>query len=74
MTAPSSGRLWGTADPFRLVLVTSECPSSEILAAFLDHALTPEERELVERHLVECRQCREILRSALPPEDPSPFV
>lgn len=41
------------------------CPSLEVLAAFLEHALTPEEQELVERHLVDCRTCREILKDSL---------
>jgi hypothetical protein len=45
--------------------VTSDCPSSEILAAFIEHALTPEEQAAVERHLVSCRICRATIKAAL---------
>ena len=55
----------------RVPTVTSDCPSSEILAAFIDHALTPDEQARLELHLVTCRTCREIVKAAVPAEDRS---
>jgi len=49
----------------------AECPSIEILAAYLDHGLTPEEQEVVEAHLVTCGRCREVIKAALPPDPQS---
>lgn len=34
------------------------CPEEEILAAYADHGLTPEEQTWMEDHLVECDACR----------------
>jgi hypothetical protein len=50
----------------------SECPSAEILAAFLENALTAEEQLALEHHLVTCRACREAIKYALPPEPAKP--
>jgi CHAT domain-containing protein/tetratricopeptide (TPR) repeat protein len=36
------------------------CPDAALLAAFLDGALPPDEREAVVSHLVECPQCRAV--------------
>jgi predicted anti-sigma-YlaC factor YlaD len=47
----------------------SDCPPLELLAAFLDHELRPEEQAAVEHHLAECRTCREVIKAALPSED-----
>lgn len=33
------------------------CPGEELLAAFIDHALAPEERCAIERHAALCRDC-----------------
>jgi hypothetical protein len=37
------------------------CPDPGQLAAYLDGTLGPDERTLVERHLLECAECREIV-------------
>jgi anti-sigma factor RsiW len=39
----------------------SECPDENLLAAYADHCLTPEEQRQVERHLSECRACRQVI-------------
>jgi hypothetical protein len=46
-----------------------ECPTAELLAAFLEHALTEEELEAVEHHMVSCWTCREALKESLSIED-----
>ncbi len=48
--------------------MTPDCAELETLAAFLDHALTPTDRDSVERHLVICHLCRETIKTALPLE------
>lgn len=35
-----------------------DCPEIELLAAYIEHTLTPEETPMVEAHLVVCRLCR----------------
>ena len=47
----------------------SEHPSASILAAYREHSLTPEEVAAVERHLVECRLCRETLKEVVTHEE-----
>src|SRR3954465_14012767 len=37
------------------------CPDPEQLAAFIDGGLPPDERTLVEEHLADCPDCRDIL-------------
>ena len=37
--------------------MTGECPAIELLAAYIDHMLTPEEQGQIEAHLVECDLC-----------------
>lgn len=37
------------------------CPEIEMLAAYVDHNLTLDERCHVEAHLILCRQCRKIV-------------
>lgn len=38
-----------------------DCPRIELLAAYAEHKLTPEETLVVESHLVNCRACRRIV-------------
>jgi anti-sigma factor RsiW len=45
--------------------VPSQCPSDETLAAYLDGALTEEEREKIEEHLVDCTKCRRVVAEAV---------
>jgi hypothetical protein len=56
--------------------MSSDCPPLEILSAYLEHALTAEEQEAVEHHLVGCWKCREILKQSIihdePPDKESP--
>jgi anti-sigma factor RsiW len=61
--------------------VMSECPSDEMLGAFVDHCLRVEQRQEVEEHLADCRRCRKIvvtvykIKKAIPePEIPSPIT
>jgi hypothetical protein len=59
------------AEPRRIEEV--RCPEAEVLAAYTDHGLTPEERGSVESHLVECDCCRTRIAFAVsfpPPELP----
>jgi anti-sigma factor RsiW len=37
------------------------CPEKEMLAAYVEDGLTSEERNAIELHLAECRNCRELL-------------
>jgi hypothetical protein len=37
------------------------CPSLELLCAFIDCNVTPEELAFLEHHLVRCDSCREIV-------------
>lgn len=38
--------------------MANDCPPIELLAAYIDHNVTPEERATVETHMVECAICR----------------
>jgi hypothetical protein len=51
--------------------MSADCPSLEILAAFVGHALSPGERETLEVHLVECARCRALIALAVKQEEPS---
>jgi anti-sigma factor ChrR (cupin superfamily) len=51
-----------------------QCPDSEMLAAYADGNLTPEELSLIEAHLAVCANCRKtivlVIRSeAIVPND-----
>ena len=37
----------------------SVCPNDERLAAYIGEGMPPAERELIEKHLTHCRDCRE---------------
>ena len=37
------------------------CPSEEVIAAYVNHNATPEERRRVEAHLSECDECSELI-------------
>ena len=39
----------------------AQCPTTEVLAAYLDRNLINEERSLVEKHLVACSKCRHVV-------------
>lgn len=52
------------------VRTTPACPDEEMLAAYADHALLPEEQVRVENHLVDCENCR--FRVALAVGVPAP--
>jgi hypothetical protein len=39
----------------------SQCPGDEMLAAFVEHCLRPQERQAVEEHIADCRLCRKIV-------------
>jgi predicted anti-sigma-YlaC factor YlaD len=41
----------------------SPCPDSITLAAYLDKALDPEEKNKIEQHLAACRPCQQVLKS-----------
>ncbi len=41
------------------------CPEDEMLGAYIEHNLQPEERQHIESHLVECRLCREVIAMVL---------
>ena len=53
-----------------------DCISLEDIGAFIERNLSPEEHARVERHLVQCRICRETaalalqLEEGVPPETP----
>ena len=38
------------------------CPSKELLAAYEEGGLMPEERVAIEMHLADCRECREFVK------------
>jgi anti-sigma factor RsiW len=42
-----------------------ECLPEETLAAFIDGALTPAERQAVEAHLADCSRCRAVVALAI---------
>jgi anti-sigma factor RsiW len=37
------------------------CPAEEVIAAYVNHQATPEERRLVEAHLTHCDECGELV-------------
>jgi anti-sigma factor RsiW len=47
----------------------ARCPAAEVLAAYLDHQLTTDERILVEQHLIVCNKCRQIISRAVKAND-----
>jgi predicted anti-sigma-YlaC factor YlaD len=49
--------------------ISMRCPTTEVLAAFLDGHLATEERALVEKHLIVCAKCRLTLSTALKSTD-----
>jgi predicted anti-sigma-YlaC factor YlaD len=49
--------------------ISVQCPTTEVLAAYLDRQLITEEQALLEKHLVVCTKCRHILSIALKSTD-----
>ena len=49
--------------------MAAQCPTTEVLAVYLDHNLTSEDRALIEKHLIACDKCRHIVSAALKAED-----
>src|SRR5215831_11151890 len=41
--------------------LASGCPPAEVVTAFVDGAVPPDEREQLERHFSDCDGCRELL-------------
>jgi anti-sigma factor ChrR (cupin superfamily) len=41
------------------------CPDAELLAAYADENVTPEERQMIDAHLVCCDQCAEVVAFAI---------
>lgn len=39
----------------------TQCPTPELLAAYIDNNLTPEEQALIQAHLAKCDACRKIV-------------
>ena len=58
--------------------VIEECPSDELLSAYVDHRLSPAKRAAVEAHLASCTLCRKTValtvksQAAVP--DPPPLA
>ena len=56
-----------------------DCPSEEMLAAFVDHCLNAEEKQAVGEHLGDCWRCRKIVvlvfrsKEAVPDPWPTAF-
>jgi predicted anti-sigma-YlaC factor YlaD len=50
--------------------IPSQCPDPEFLAAYLDGRLTPKEKTLIEKHLIDCHKCRHIVSMAIKLEKP----
>src|SRR5262245_17961319 len=46
-------------------LTADACPDPEQLAAYVDGGLPPDERTVVESHLSECADCRDIVGGAV---------
>ncbi len=44
-------------------VLASECPDIEILAAYADRNLEPDEQKVLEAHLVKCHVCRKTIIS-----------
>lgn len=47
----------------------AQCPTTEVLAAYLDRNLINDDRSLVEKHLVACAQCRHVVAQVARLED-----
>lgn len=47
----------------------AQCPTTEVLAVYLDHNLTSKDRALIEKHLIACNKCRHIVSESLKAED-----
>jgi putative zinc finger protein len=45
--------------------MADECPSPELLCAFIDSNVTPEEQLFIENHLVRCDACLNIASSVI---------
>ena len=45
--------------------MADECPSLELLCAFIDCNVTTEEQSFVEHHLVECDSCLETVSQVI---------
>ena len=45
--------------------VRPQCPGDDVLAAYLDDRLHPDERRVVEEHLASCEDCRTILADSV---------
>ena len=41
--------------------VPESCPPEEVIAAYVSHKATPDERRLVEAHLTRCDECGELV-------------
>jgi len=41
--------------------VPERCPTEEVIAAYVNHNATAEERQLVEAHLITCDECSELV-------------
>ena len=41
------------------------CPKDEMLGAYIEHNLLPEQRRRIEAHLVECTFCRELIAGVI---------
>ena len=41
------------------------CPKDEMLGAYIEHNLLPEQQQQITTHLVECRVCRELIAAAI---------
>jgi predicted anti-sigma-YlaC factor YlaD len=52
-------KLWSNGADKNLKMT---CPSKELLAAYEEGGLTPEEREMIEMHLADCHECREFIK------------
>jgi anti-sigma factor RsiW len=54
--------------------MNDNCPGPEVIAAYLAGNATAEERMLVERHIADCRECRETIALAVRSESDVPEV
>jgi len=45
--------------------VRPQCPGDDVLAAYLDDRLTPDERRAVEEHVASCEDCRTLLADSV---------
>jgi anti-sigma factor RsiW len=49
--------------------IPDQCPTTEVLAAYLDRNLLGEEQSLLEKHLATCAKCRHIVAQVVKSED-----